>query len=276
MTTAQIEIRHVSKSFRLPGRHDADAVEALSDVSLSVRAGEFVCLIGPSGCGKTTLLRLVDGLTRPDSGEIVVDGKASPAPGHWAGFVFQSFRLLPWRTIIDNVQFPLELNGTAPQIRRARAEEYLALVGLERFGHLYPHELSGGMQQRIGLARALAMEPSVLLMDEPFAALDAQTREFMQIELSRIWERHRVTVLFVTHSLDEALFLADRVVLMRPRPGRVDEIIEVNLPRPRWEHDLRALPEFVTTRAHMWERIREMVSAQPEFARLLQNQDSRG
>ncbi len=275
MATAQIEIRRVSKAFRRPGEDDGDAVEALRDVSLSVRPGEFVCLIGPSGCGKTTLLRVIDGLIQPDSGEVVVDGTVSPAPGPWAGFVFQSFRLLPWKTIVENVEFPLELHGAERAGRRARAEEYLALVGLERFANSYPHELSGGMQQRVGLARALALEPSVLLMDEPFAALDAQTREFMQIELSRIWERRRVTVLFVTHALDEALFLADRVVLLRPRPGRVDEVLEVPLRRPRWEYDVRAVPEFVAMRAHLWERIREMVSEQPEFARMVQTEAAR-
>src|SRR4051794_6550547 len=160
--------------------------------------GEFVCLIGPSGCGKTTLLRLMHGLLEADAGEVLIDGVPSANPGAKAGFVFQSFRLLPWRTVIDNVAFPLEIQGLPKEQRRARANQYLQLVGLERFEKSYPHELSGGMQQRVGLARALALEPEMLFMDEPFAALDAQTREFMQIELARIWAQLRVAVVFVT------------------------------------------------------------------------------
>jgi NitT/TauT family transport system ATP-binding protein len=228
-------------------------------------AGEFVCLVGPSGCGKTTLLRLMHGLLEPDSGEVLIDGKPQLAPGPNAGFVFQSFRLLPWRTVGDNVEFPLQIQGMPRAQRLSRAREYLRLVGLEDFEHSYPHELSGGMQQRVGLARALALEPQILLMDEPFAALDAQTREFMQIELGRIWEHLGIAVVFVTHSLDEALFLADRIVLMSPRPGTVDEVLPVTLPRPRWGYDFRATPEFLERRGYLWQRIRGMVADQPEF-----------
>ena len=241
------------------------AVRALRDVSLQIDPGEFVCLLGPSGCGKTTLLRLIDGLLEPDEGEIVIDGAARPEPGANIGFVFQSFRLLPWKTVLDNIAFPLEIQHLHLAERNERARKYLRLVGLEPFEHSYPHELSGGMQQRVGLARALALEPQILLMDEPFAALDAQTREFMQIELGRIWDQLGVAVVFVTHSLDEALFLADRVVLMGPRPGSVAEILKVDLPRPRWDYDFRARPEFLESRAHLWERIRGMVADQPEF-----------
>jgi NitT/TauT family transport system ATP-binding protein len=261
----KIDVRHVAKTFhRHRGKVDV-SIPALRDVSLQVRAGEFVCLIGPSGCGKTTLLRLMHGLLEPDSGEVLIDGDRPSTPGPHAGFVFQSFRLLPWRTVVDNVEFPLQIQGMPPTQRRDRAREYLRLVGLEDFGNSYPHELSGGMQQRVGLARALALEPEILLMDEPFAALDAQTREFMQIELGRIWEHLGVAVVFVTHSLDEALFLADRVVLMGPRPGTVEEVLPVTLPRPRWEYDFRATPEFLDRRAYLWRRIREMVADQPEF-----------
>ncbi len=251
----KIHVRHVSKSFLGRGA----AVEALRDVSLRVGDGEFVTIVGPSGCGKTTLLRLIDGLLQPDSGEIVIDGELGPAPGPQVGFVFQSFRLLPWRTVLDNVEFPLEIQRIPKAERRARAHEYVKLVGLEGFTQSYPHELSGGMQQRVGLARALALEPQVLLMDEPFAALDAQTREVMQVELSRIWAQIGVAVVFVTHSLDEALFLGDRVVLMGPRPGMVRETLDVPLPRPRWDYDIRAMPAFVEQRAYLWSRIREMV-----------------
>ena len=261
----KIDVRHVSKTFhRLRGKVDSP-IRALHDVSLQIMAGEFVCLVGPSGCGKTTLLRLMHGLLEPDSGEVVIDGDRLATPGPHAGFVFQSFRLLPWRTVIDNVEFPLQIQGMPHAQRLARARDYLRLVGLEDFEHSYPHELSGGMQQRVGLARALALEPNMLLMDEPFAALDAQTREFMQMELGKIWEQLGVAVVFVTHSLDEALFLADRIVLMGPRPGTIEEILPVALPRPRWGYDFRGTPEFLERRAYLWQRIRGMVADQPEF-----------
>ena len=265
MNPPKIDVRHVSKTFhRRRGRQDSPVV-ALRDVSLQIVAGEFVCLVGPSGCGKTTLLRLMHGLLEPDSGQVVIDGNRPATPGPHAGFVFQSFRLLPWRTVLDNVEFPLQIQRVPQSERIDRAREYLRLVGLEDFEHSYPHELSGGMQQRVGLARALALEPEILLMDEPFAALDAQTREFMQIELGRIWEHFGIAVAFVTHSLDEALFLADRIVLMGPRPGAVEEELSVSLPRPRWSYDFRAAPEFLERRAYLWERIRGMVADQPEF-----------
>ncbi len=261
----KIDVRHVSKTFhRRRGKIDSP-IAALRDVSLQVTGGEFLCLVGPSGCGKTTLLRLIHGLLEPDSGDILIDGRFGAVPGPHAGFVFQSFRLLPWRTVLDNVEFPLQIQGMPKAQRLSRARDYLRLVGLEDFEHSYPHELSGGMQQRVGLARALALEPQILLMDEPFAALDAQTREFMQIELSRIWGHLGIAVVFVTHSLDEALFLGDRIVLMGPRPGTVEEILPVELPRPRWDYDFRATPQFLERRAYLWQRIRGMVADQPEF-----------
>jgi ABC-type nitrate/sulfonate/bicarbonate transport system ATPase subunit len=263
VTPPKIDVRRVSKTFSRGGQRGN--VEALRDVSLQIMPGEFVCLLGPSGCGKTTLLRLMDGLLQPDAGEILIDGTTAPGPGPHAGFVFQSFRLLPWRTVLDNVEFPLQIQQLPKPRRQARAQHYLHLVGLEGFEHSYPHELSGGMQQRVGLARALALEPQILLMDEPFGALDAQTREFMQMELSRIWEHLGIAVVFVTHSLDEALYLGDRVVLMGPRPGKIQEVLSVHLPRPRWEYDYRATPEFIERRAHLWECIRDMVADQPEF-----------
>jgi NitT/TauT family transport system ATP-binding protein len=265
MPLHKIDVRHVTKTFhRRRGKIDTP-VPALHDVSLQIMAGEFVCLVGPSGCGKTTLLRLMHGLLEPDSGQVLIDGRARLAPGPHAGFVFQSFRLLPWRTVLDNVEFPLQIQGMPREQRLTRARTYLRLVGLEDFEHSYPHELSGGMQQRVGLARALALEPKILLMDEPFAALDAQTREFMQIELSRIWEHLGIAVVFVTHSLDEALFLADRIVLMGPRPGTVEQVLPVELKRPRWDYDFRATPEFLEMRGYLWQRIRGMVADQPEF-----------
>jgi len=260
----KIDVRHVWKTFHSRrGKVDVSLV-AVRDASLSIEPGEFVSILGPSGCGKTTLLRLMHGLIEPDRGEVLIDGDRHAEPGPHAGFVFQSFRLLPWRTVLDNVEFPLEVQGVPRPQRTRRAQEYVRLVGLEEFAANYPHELSGGMQQRVGLARALAIEPQILFMDEPFAALDAQTREFMQIELSRIWAATGVAVVFVTHSLDEAIFLGDRVVVMTPRPGRVDEIISVNLPRPR-TYEVRAAAEFVELRNYLWNRIRDMVVDQPEF-----------
>jgi NitT/TauT family transport system ATP-binding protein len=264
--TPVLEVRDVSKVFWVRRGKASRNVVALSHVSLTVDAGEFVCLLGPSGCGKTTLIRLMNGLIQPDEGEILLDGTEPPVPGPAMGFVFQSFRLLPWKTVIDNVQYPLEIQGVDKRERADRAHKYLKLVGLEGFAHSYPHELSGGMQQRVGLARALSIEPKILLMDEPFGALDAQTREFMQVGLSKIWEAKRLAVVFVTHSLDEALFLADRIVLLRPRPGCVEEILPIALPRPRWDYDFRAEPEYVRVRAEMWQRIQLMSADQPEFA----------
>jgi len=264
----KIDVRHVSKTFYTRRGDVTTTTPALRDVSLQIMPGEFVCLIGPSGCGKTTLLRVMHGLIEPDSGDVLMDGDRTSEPGPHAGFVFQSFRLLPWRTVIDNIQFPLQIQGMPRAQRAERAGKYLRLVGLESFEHSYPHELSGGMQQRVGLARALALEPQILLMDEPFAALDAQTREFMQIELGRICEQLGVAVVFVTHSLDEALFLGDRVVLMSPRPGTIDEVLPVTMPRPRWDYDFRARPDFVEVRAYLWQRIRRMVADQPEFRSL--------
>jgi NitT/TauT family transport system ATP-binding protein len=265
VSSPKIDVCQVSKTFRRRRGSVESSVAALRDVSLQIMPGEFVCLIGPSGCGKTTLLRLMDGLVEPDSGYITIDGDSAPTPGPQAGFVFQSFRLLPWRTVLDNVEFPLEIQQLDKHLRHERAMDYVRLVGLEGFEHSYPHELSGGMQQRVGLARALALEPQILLMDEPFAALDAQTREFMQVELSRIWQSLGIAVVFVTHSLDEALFLGDRIVLMGPRPGHIQEVLDVHLPRPRWEYDYRATPEFIDRRGYLWRRIRDMVADQPEF-----------
>jgi NitT/TauT family transport system ATP-binding protein len=254
-----IALSGVAKRFR---RRGAPPVEALSGLSLEIGRDSFVSIVGPSGCGKTTLLRLVDGLIAPDAGEVLVGG-AAPAPGPRIGVMFQSFRLIPWATVEANVGFGLELAGTAAEIRRDRVGRYLELVGLARFAGAYPHELSGGMKQRAALARALATEPEILLMDEPFASIDAQARELMQFELMRIWAARRGVVVFVTHSVDEAVLLADRVLLMSPRPGRILEELDVPLPRPRWDYDVRARPEFTELRALLWERVRSMVNADP-------------
>jgi NitT/TauT family transport system ATP-binding protein len=255
-----IELRNVSKAFRRAG--SVEAVAALADLSLTIGPDRFVSLVGPSGCGKTTLLRLIDGLLAPDAGEVLVRG-ATPRPGPEMGFVFQSFRLIPWRTVEANVAFGLEVNGLPPELVRQRTRRYLDLVGLSRFAGAYPNELSGGMKQRVALARALATEPDILLMDEPFASIDAQTRELMQFELLRIWGERRGVVVFVTHSVDEAVLLADQVALIGPRPGRIVELFEVGLPRPRWDYDVRARPEFIELRNALWNRIRTMVTSDP-------------
>jgi NitT/TauT family transport system ATP-binding protein len=254
-----IAVRGVSRTFHRPPQ---PPVRALGDVSLTIAEDRFVSLLGPSGCGKTTLLRMLNGLIRPDAGEVLVKGRP-PAPGPDVGFVFQTFRLIPWASVAANVAFGLEVNGVPAEERRARTERYLELVGLARFAGAYPNELSGGMKQRVALARALATEPSILLMDEPFASIDAQTRELMQIELMRLVAARRGTVVFVTHSVDEAVLLSDQVFLMSPRPGRILEVYDVPLPRPRWDYDVRARPEFVELRATLWARIREMVMADP-------------
>jgi NitT/TauT family transport system ATP-binding protein len=256
-----ITARGVSKWFR---RANSDAgVHALEGIELGVQANTFVTLIGPSGCGKTTLLRILNGLIQPSSGEIRVGGEP-PMPGPHMGVVFQSFRLMPWRTIRANVYFPLEVHDVPRRECEERADHYLAMMGLRRFAESYPHELSGGMQQRAALARALIAQPAFLLMDEPFAALDAQTREFMQIEVMKIREKLKSVVIFVTHSVDEAVLLSDQVVVMRPRPGQIAEIVDVNLPQPRWDYDTRATPEFAALRHHLWEGIKAMVINDPQ------------
>lgn len=238
------------------------AVSALDAVDLAVEEGTFLSLIGPSGCGKTTVLRIVDGLIKPDSGSVSVFGEA-PVPGPRIGFVFQSFRLIPWATVSQNVAFSLKDIGLTPAERRERVAHYLNLVGLARVADAYPATLSGGMKQRVALARSLAPEPRVLLMDEPFASIDAQTRELMQFELMRIWTGRRPAVIFVTHSVDEAIVLADKVALMGSQPGTVIETIPVDLERPRWTYDVRSTPRYVELRRHLSERMREMVINDP-------------
>ncbi|WP_404400224.1 ABC transporter ATP-binding protein [Pelagibacterium halotolerans] len=248
----------VTKRFARP---DGEMVTALDAVSLTVEAQTFVALIGPSGCGKTTALRMANGLIQPDAGTVTVGG-AAPEPGPGMGFVFQEFRLMPWATVLANVAFALEALPLSKPERRDRARHYLALVGLGRVAESYPGQLSGGMKQRVALARALATEPGVLLMDEPFASLDAQTRELMQGELLQIWMRRKPTVLFVTHSVDEALMLADSVVLLGQ--GRVLERFDVDLPRPRGLAATRADARFIAMRDHLWARIRDLVLTDPK------------
>ena len=226
---ALLEIKGVSKQFFAEGKE----TQILNDINLSIKENEFVCFIGPSGCGKTTLLRIVAGLEDPTSGTITLDGELIKGPSPERGMVFQEYSLFPWRTVIDNIAFGLELRGIPPNERMVRSRQYLKMVGLERFETRYPHELSGGMKQRVAIARALVNDPRALLMDEPFGALDAQTRNIMQSELLRIWSEEKKTVVFVTHSVDEAIYLADRIVIMSARPGRIKDVIEIPLVRPR-------------------------------------------
>ena len=218
----RVSVINVSRTFTK--KEDKSETEALKKVSFDVEDGEFVCLLGPSGCGKTTLLRIIAGLETLTSGEITLNGIPITGPDPKRGMVFQQYSLFPWRTVMDNITFGLEMQGIKKVEARLQVEKYIELVGLEQFKNSYPFELSGGMQQRAAIARALANEPVVLLMDEPFGALDAQTRNILQDELLKIWEQKHVTVLFVTHSVDEAVFLSDRVVAMTSRPGRVKEM----------------------------------------------------
>lgn len=255
----KLAIADVSKTFRVRGgQSQQDALlPVLRHVSFEVREGEVVSLIGESGCGKTTLLRIIQGLVRLDRGTIRVDGRPVSAPGRDRGFVFQQANLLPWRTARQNIEFGLELQRLDASARARRARELLELVGLASAGEQFPHQLSGGMQQRIGLARALAIDPAVLLMDEPFSALDAQNRELLQQELLRIHAHTGKTILFVTHDLDEAIYLSDRIIVMGAKPGRIKRIIDVPFPRPRMDlPQLRGDPHFLTMRAEMWELIR--------------------
>ena len=225
-----ISVSGLSKIYRTREGRD---IEALTDAGFEVGEGELVTVVGPSGCGKSTLLKILAGILRRTAGEVRLRGRPIDGPSRDVGVVFQAPVLLPWRTVLQNVMLPVEIQGRDRERYETRARHYLRLVGLDGFEGKYPNELSGGMQQRVGISRALVYEPALLLMDEPFGALDAMTREAMNLELLRIWQESRKTVLLVTHSIPEAVFLADRVIVMTPRPGRISEIITVELPRPR-------------------------------------------
>jgi len=229
-----------------------EGVTALDDVSLTVEDEEFISILGPSGCGKSTFLRIIDGLLDPTSGRVLIDGEEVTGSGQDRGMVFQSFNLFPWRTVRENIEFGLETGEVGKEDRRRISQEFIDMVGLTDFGDAYPKELSGGMQQRVGLARALAIDPEILLMDEPFGALDAQTRELMQTELLRIWSEHQKTSVFVTHDIEEAIFLSDRVVVLTARPGRILEIVDVPFDRPRFDRDLKSTQKFGELRDEIW------------------------
>ena len=232
---------------------------ALRDISLSVNRGEFVVLVGPSGCGKTTYINAISGLVEPWEGTIEVNGRQVTGPGPDRAMVFQDYALMPWRTVESNIRMPFEFQDL--QLSKEEIDErvrrYIELVDLTGFEKSYPYELSGGMKQRVGIARALVSEPDILLADEPFAAIDAMTREAMQGELERFVAKTRQTVIFITHSIDEAITLADRIVVISFRPGRVKEVVDVNLPRPRFDYDVKSLPEYSELRDHIWQLVKD-------------------
>jgi NitT/TauT family transport system ATP-binding protein len=248
----KLAIRHLSKWF--------GPLEALRDINVEVERGGFVSLVGPSGCGKTTFLRIVAGLEPASAGDVLIDDRVVRKPGSDRGFVFQTDNLLPWRSVLANALIGPELARRCGAAERSRTLDLLKLVGLSGFENYYPRQLSGGMRQRVNLARALAIDPEILLMDEPFSSLDAQTREIMQSELLRIWEKGRKTVLFVTHQIDEAVYLSDRVLVFARRPGRLQESVEITLPRPR-ALAVKRTPEFVAYVDRIWRLIEDEVRA---------------
>lgn len=261
--TSKLKIENVYKSFaakKVKGSkiQPADFV-AVENLSLDVKAGEFVAIVGPSGCGKSTLLDLLAGLTTPTSGQITIDGKIIQKPGLDRGIVFQQYALFPWLTALENIEFGLEAKGIAKEQRYLTAQYFLKLVGLAEFEHHYPNELSGGMKQRVAIARSLAYDPEVLLMDEPFAALDAQTRETLQAELIRIWQQTQKTIIFITHSIDEAIYLGQRIAIMTSRPGRIKQVIDVPTELRSDQEDVRSSPAFSQLRHQIWSLLREEV-----------------
>jgi NitT/TauT family transport system ATP-binding protein len=234
----------------------AKAIVAVEDVTLSIETNEFISIVGTSGCGKSTFLNMVAGLTEPSGGLLTIDERPVKGPGLDRGMVFQSYTLFPWQTVLSNVEFGLSKKPYRRSERREIALQHIAMVGLSGFEQSYPSQLSGGMQQRVAIARALAYNPSILLMDEPFGALDAQTRGLMQELLLKVWERHKVTVVFITHDVDEAIFLSDRVYVMTARPGRIKAQIDVTLPRPR-DYDMQITPPFIALKRQIMALIRE-------------------
>lgn len=246
----KVQIKNVGKVFQ--GRQGQ--VTALEGINLDVYNNEFITIVGPSGCGKSTLLNIIAGLTGATSGEVLVDGERVEGPGPDRGVVFQQYALFPWLTVQKNVEFGLKIQGKSPEEREAIALKYLKIVGLEGFRNAYPKELSGGMKQRVAIARAYAVNPSILLMDEPFGALDAQTRIQLQSELLRTWEEEKKTCFFVTHDVEEAVMLGTRVIVMSARPGRINEVVEIDIPHPRVQ-DTKMTPRFVELKNYVWSHV---------------------
>jgi len=258
IAAGQIDCRNLSHWFV---KDDGSATQVLDRISLTIEDHRFVSLLGPSGCGKTTLLRAIHGLIVPSKGSVMIGGERVTGPGANRAMVFQEHNLLPWKTAIENVQFGCKLIGIESDESRQRARDAMALMGLTGFENHLPSQLSGGMKQRVGIARALSIRPQILLMDEPFGALDAQTREIMQNELLRLWEADRKTVVFVTHSIDESILLSDSIVVMSTRPGRISAIMDVGLPRPR-DDEMRFDPRWASLRKRLWQLLKpEIIEA---------------
>jgi NitT/TauT family transport system ATP-binding protein len=256
-----LDVQHLNKLFGSRER----TTTALKDINFQTHRREFLCIVGPSGCGKTTLVRILAGLEEKNSGQVLLQGKAVTEPGSDRGMVFQGYTLFPWLTVKKNVMFGLEVNGRGKHEAEQHALQWLQLIGLERFADAYPHQLSGGMKQRVAIVRALANQPRILLMDEPFGALDAQTRCKMQAHLLEIWRKIDITIVFITHDLDEAIFLADRILVLSAHPGEVRELIEVPVPRPRTPAQLIS-PTFLATKARLEELIHQSKSDDDEEA----------
>jgi NitT/TauT family transport system ATP-binding protein len=250
----KISVKNIEQVYRHPTNKKID-IKVLDGINLDIEEGEFVCIVGPSGCGKSTLLNIIGGLISPTGGKVMVDSKEVSGPGSDRGMVFQGYALLPWRTVLKNVELGLEINKIPKDKREEIANKFIDLVGLSQYKKYYPGQLSGGMRQRVAIARGLAYDPEVLLMDEPFSALDAQTREILQHELLGIWEKTKKTIIFVTHSVDEAIYLANKVVVLGKDPGRIVSIIDVNLPYPRSTDN----SQFQKLRKEIWEEISKQV-----------------
>lgn len=251
----KIIVKNVQKFYDIKSENGEKSEKflALDNFNLKIKKGEFITIVGPSGCGKSTFLDILAGLSKPTSGELYIDDKLIEGADLDRGIIFQGYALFPWRTVEQNIEFGLEIKGIPKNERKEISNKFIKLVGLSNFQNRYPHELSGGMKQRVAIARALAYDPDVLLMDEPFAAVDAQTRELLQEELLNIWEETNKTIVFITHSIEEAIFLADRVVVMTPNPGKIKEVIEINFPRPRSTVNVRMSQEFSSNRNRIWE-----------------------
>ena len=263
-TSAKLVVENIQKTFFRAVDDKVVGIQVLGGISLSVAKGELVSVIGPSGCGKSTLLRIIDGLIQPDNGRVLVDNREVHRPGADRAVVFQYFGLYPWRSVLRNVEFGLELKKVPAHERRRIALENIAQVGLRGFENHYPHELSGGMRQRVGFARALSLNPDIILMDEPFSSVDEQTRELLQEQLLELWGATKKTILFITHSIDEAVYMADRVVVMGARPGRIVEEIKVDLARPR-SAGVRADPRFGKIRGYAWEILKKAMREATEL-----------
>ncbi|HWI55255.1 MAG TPA: ABC transporter ATP-binding protein [Desulfobacteria bacterium] len=267
LETSKIIAKNVGRVYNIRqnnGEGPKDFI-AIKDVNLEVRQGEFLAIVGPSGCGKSTFLDMIAGLAHQTTGEIFIDNKLITGPALDRGIVLQGYALFPWRTVRENVEFGLETKGVPKSERGKISQEYIELVGLRGFQDRFPHELSGGMKQRVAIARALAYNPEVLLMDEPFAAVDAQTRETLQDELLRVWEETHKTIVFVTHSIEEAVFLADRIAIMSSNPGTIKEIVDINLPRPRQNGEIRSSAEFGWIRHKVWELLQNEDTAKKKY-----------